>query len=55
MPCPNACCPGRVRTEMGGPHGRPAAEAADTPVWLATLDDDGPTGGFWRYRERLTW
>jgi NAD(P)-dependent dehydrogenase (short-subunit alcohol dehydrogenase family) len=51
----NACCPGRVATEMGGDNGIPAAEAADTPVWLATLEDDGPTGGFWFLRERLTW
>ena len=23
-----------------------AAKGAETPVWLATLPDDGPTGGF---------
>ena len=23
-------------------------EGADTAVWLATLDDGGPTGGFFR-------
>lgn len=51
----NACCPGRVATGMGGDTGVPAAEAADTPVWLATLADDGPTGGFWLDRELLTW
>ncbi len=27
----------------------------DTPVWLATLPDDGPTGGFYRGRSPLDW
>lgn len=51
----NACCPGRVRTAMGGLGGVPAAEAADTPVWLATLPDGGPSGGFYRERRPLDW
>ncbi|GAA0743729.1 SDR family NAD(P)-dependent oxidoreductase [Dactylosporangium roseum] len=51
----NACCPGFVRTEMGGAGGADPAGAADTPAWLATLGDDGPTGGFWRHRERISW
>ena len=51
----NSCCPGRVRTEMGGPDGTSAAQAADTPVWLATLPDDGPTGGFFRDRAPMQW
>jgi NAD(P)-dependent dehydrogenase (short-subunit alcohol dehydrogenase family) len=52
----NACCPGRVRTEMGGADApaEPGA-AADTPVWLATLPDDGPTGGFFRGRAAMQW
>src|SRR5207237_2695121 len=43
----NAMCPGWVRTRMGGQGatGTPE-EAADTAVWLATLPEDGPTGGF---------
>jgi NAD(P)-dependent dehydrogenase (short-subunit alcohol dehydrogenase family) len=52
----NACCPGRVRTEMGGASApATAAEAADTPVWLATLPDDGPTGAFYRNRRPQEW
>ncbi|MEO6061111.1 MAG: SDR family NAD(P)-dependent oxidoreductase [Thermoflexales bacterium] len=41
----NSCCPGWVRTEMGGSAASLSPdEAADTPVWLATLPDGGPTG-----------
>jgi NAD(P)-dependent dehydrogenase (short-subunit alcohol dehydrogenase family) len=52
----NAVCPGWVRTDMGGPRAPlSAAEAADTPVWLATLPDGGPTGGFFRDRQPIPW
>ena len=52
----NAVCPGWVRTRMGGPDAHWSPEqAADTPVWLATLPDDGPTGGFFRRREAIPW
>jgi NAD(P)-dependent dehydrogenase (short-subunit alcohol dehydrogenase family) len=52
----NSACPGFVRTDMGGPHApRSVEEGADTPVWLATLADDGPTGGFFRNREPIPW
>jgi len=47
----NAACPGWVRTDMGGPNAtRTVTEGADTAVWLATLEDGGPTGGFLRDR-----
>ena len=52
----NAMCPGWVRTDMGGADApRSVAEGADTAVWLATLSDDGPTGGFFRDREPIPW
>jgi NAD(P)-dependent dehydrogenase (short-subunit alcohol dehydrogenase family) len=52
----NAADVGRVRTDMGGPNARSSVEeGADTPVWLATLADDGPTGGFFRERRETPW
>jgi NAD(P)-dependent dehydrogenase (short-subunit alcohol dehydrogenase family) len=49
-------CPGWVRTDMGGASApRSVEEGADTAVWLATLPDDGPTGGFFRNREPIPW
>jgi NAD(P)-dependent dehydrogenase (short-subunit alcohol dehydrogenase family) len=52
----NAACPGWVRTEMGGREApRSVEQGADTPVWLATLPDDGPTGGFFRDRQPIPW
>jgi NAD(P)-dependent dehydrogenase (short-subunit alcohol dehydrogenase family) len=52
----NAACPGWVRTDMGGANAdRSVEEGADTPVWLATLPDDGPTGGFFRDRKPIPW
>ena len=52
----NAMCPGWVRTRMGGEGAtRTPDEAAATAVWLATLSDDGPTGGFFRDRKRIEW
>ena len=52
----NAACPGWVRTRMGGEAAhRSPAEGADTPVWLTTLPDDGPTGGFFRDRRLIDW
>jgi NAD(P)-dependent dehydrogenase (short-subunit alcohol dehydrogenase family) len=52
----NSACPGWVRTRMGGEGApRTPAQGADTAVWLATLPDDGPTGGFFRDRQPIAW
>jgi NAD(P)-dependent dehydrogenase (short-subunit alcohol dehydrogenase family) len=46
----NSACPGFVATDMGGPMGatKSVEDGAAGIVWLATLSDDGPTGGFFR-------
>ncbi len=52
----NSVCPGWVRTAMGGDQAPLSPEqGADTPVWLATLPDDGPSGGFFRERQPIPW
>jgi NAD(P)-dependent dehydrogenase (short-subunit alcohol dehydrogenase family) len=46
----NSACPGFVNTDMGSRWGakKPVEDGASGIVWLATLPDDGPTGGFFR-------
>ena len=52
----NSVCPGWVKTRMGGEEAeRTPEQGADTIVWLATLPDGGPTGGFFRDREPISW
>jgi NAD(P)-dependent dehydrogenase (short-subunit alcohol dehydrogenase family) len=52
----NAGCPGWVRTRMGHPSApRSIEEGAESIVWLATLPDGGPHGGFFRDGKQLTW
>ena len=52
----NSLCPGWVKTDMGGPGAtREIPEGADTAVWLATLPDGGPSGGFFRDRKPIPW
>ena len=52
----NTVCPFWVKTRMGGPEApREVEEGAQTITWLATLPDDGPTGGFFRDKAPLEW
>ena len=52
----NAGCPGWVRTDMGSPSApRSAEEGAEGLVWLATLPDGGPQGGFFRDKQLIAW
>lgn len=52
----NSVCPGWVKTDMGGSNApRTPEQGADTIVWLATLPDGGPTGGFFRDRKPIDW
>ncbi|HZY64559.1 MAG TPA: SDR family oxidoreductase [Rubrobacteraceae bacterium] len=52
----NSICPGWVQTDMGGQSAsRSVEEGADTPVWAATLPNNGPTGGFFRNRRPIAW
>ena len=52
----NAMCPGWVRTRMGGATAtRSPEEGAETAIWLATLSENGPNGGFFRDKKPIAW
>jgi len=52
----NSAAPGWVATDMGGRNApRSPEEGADTIVWLATMEDGGPTGGFFKDRRQIPW
>ncbi len=52
----NAVTPGWVRTRMGGEQAPlNPAQGADTVLWLATLPDGGPSGGFFEGRQLRVW
>jgi NAD(P)-dependent dehydrogenase (short-subunit alcohol dehydrogenase family) len=52
----NSVDPGWVQTGMGGRGAsRTVEKGAETPVWLATLPDNGPTSGFFRDRKAIAW
>lgn len=52
----NAVCPGWVRTRMGGSTAsRDVRQGASGIVWAATLDRNGPCGGFFRDQKPIPW
>jgi NAD(P)-dependent dehydrogenase (short-subunit alcohol dehydrogenase family) len=52
----NSAHPGWVKTDMGGPQApMELSEGARTSAALATLPDDGPTGGFFHLGQPLPW
>lgn len=51
----NAASPGYTRTDMSPKATRSVEDGADTPVWLATLPSDGPSGGYFFERSVLPW
>jgi NAD(P)-dependent dehydrogenase (short-subunit alcohol dehydrogenase family) len=52
----NAVCPGWVRSDMGGPDAaRSLEEGAASVMWAVTLDDDGPSGGYFQDGKPLPW
>ncbi|WP_422753043.1 SDR family oxidoreductase [Micromonospora sp. WMMD708] len=52
----NACSPGRMNTRLAyGETDRTPKEGAETPVWLATLPPDGPTGGLFADGKPIDW
>jgi len=52
----NAACPGFVATDLNGFRGTGTPEqGAATPIRLATLPDDGPTGGFFDDAGTVPW
>jgi len=52
----NSAHPGWVKTEMGGPQApMELSQGAKTSVALATLPDDGPTGGYFHLGKPLPW
>jgi NAD(P)-dependent dehydrogenase (short-subunit alcohol dehydrogenase family) len=52
----NSAHPGWVKTEMGGSAApMEVSEGGKTSVQLATLPDDGPTGGYFHLGEPLPW
>lgn len=52
----NSAHPGWVKTELGGEHApMEIADSYKTSVYLATLDEHGPSGGFFHETDALPW
>jgi NAD(P)-dependent dehydrogenase (short-subunit alcohol dehydrogenase family) len=52
----NSAHPGWVKTEMGGENADlEVSEGGKTSAWLATLSEDGPSGGYFHVGRPLPW
>lgn len=52
----NSAHPGWAKTDLGGPHAQiEVTDSYKTSLRLATLESDGPTGGFFHESETLPW
>jgi len=52
----NSAHPGWVKTDLGGSAApMNVVDGAKTEVELATLGEDGPTGGFFHLGEEIPW
>lgn len=52
----NAMCPGWVHTRMGGRDApRSPEKGAETAIWLGQLEEDGPSGQFFRDKKQIDW
>lgn len=52
----NSAHPGWVKTDMGSDAApMEIPDGAKTSVWLATLPEDGPSGGFFHMQDALPW
>jgi NAD(P)-dependent dehydrogenase (short-subunit alcohol dehydrogenase family) len=53
----NAVCPGFTATYPGmdAMGARPVSESVEGVVWAATLNDDGPTGQFFKDKKTVAW
>ena len=51
----NSGHPGWVKTELGGPNAPIVEDSYKTSLNLATLDDDGPSGGLFHEEDSIPW
>ncbi|WP_295125482.1 SDR family oxidoreductase [uncultured Chitinophaga sp.] len=52
----NSAHPGWLKTDMGTEYApMEVSEGVETISWLATLPDDGPSGGFFHKQEKIDW
>lgn len=52
----NSIDPGWVKTDMGGPAvPRSIDQGTQGTIWAATLDEEGPNGGFFRDGKPISW